>query len=106
MKKRDAYEATGKVVGFVETESEMDTARSMQSLINSGQAWRLEGAVGRAAMNCIEAGQCMLGQSGHRDFYGSYVPARTEVKEGTKGSYEFVVENSGKEWADEMAEEG
>jgi len=33
----------------------------------------------------------MLGVKGHKDFYGNPVPARTEVKAGTPGSFEFVV---------------
>ena len=65
---------------------------SMQELINSGTAWRLEGAVGREAMGLIESGDCMLGEEGHRDYWGNYVPSRHEVKPGTKGSAEFVEE--------------
>ena len=61
-----------------------------QDLINSGDAWRLEGSVGRTAMGLIESGQCMLGETGHSDFYGNYVPSRFEVKAGTKGSPEYV----------------
>jgi len=61
-----------------------------QGLINSGLAWRLEGAVGRQAMRLIEAGRCMLGEEGHRDYYGNYVPSRYEVQPGTKGSAEYV----------------
>ncbi len=60
-----------------------------QELIDSGMAWRLEGSVGREAMSLIEAGECMLGEEGHCDFYGNYVPSRTEVKAGTKGSPEY-----------------
>jgi len=61
----------------------------MQELINSGMAWRFEGSVGRAAMDLIDAGECMLGEEGHTDAYGNYVPSRTEVKAGTKGSPEY-----------------
>lgn len=57
-----------------------------QGLINSGSAWRLEGSFGRAAMSALEAGYAILGTEGHRDYYGNYVPSRTEVKSGTKGS--------------------
>jgi len=61
-----------------------------QGLIDSGMAWKLEGFVGRNAMNLIEAGKCTLGPVGHRDFYGNYVPSKFEVEAGTKGSQEFV----------------
>lgn len=61
-----------------------------QHLIDTGQAWSLEGHVGRTAMDLIESGVCMLGEEGHRDYWGSYVPSRTEVKPGSKGSPEYV----------------
>lgn len=61
-----------------------------QALIDSGDAWRLEGSVGRNAMALIEAGKCTLGPTGHRDYYGNYIPSKYEVKPGTKGSQEFV----------------
>lgn len=62
----------------------------LQALINSGQAWRLDGAVGRAAMDAIEAGVCVLGEEGRYDYYGNYVPSRHEVQPGTKGSIEYA----------------
>lgn len=62
----------------------------MQALIDSGAAWRLEGSVGRTAMALIEQGLCMLGEEGHRDYWGNYVPSRHEVQAGTKGSAEYV----------------
>ena len=61
-----------------------------QKLINSGNAWRLEGSVGRYCMDMINSGYCYLGLKGHRDYYGNYVPSRFEVQKGTKGSIEFV----------------
>jgi len=65
-----------------------------QGLIDSGDAWRLEGSVGRTAMDLIRGGQCMLGEEGHTDYYGNYVPSRFEVEAGTKGSPEFVEDHS------------
>lgn len=64
----------------------------LQALVDSGDAWHLEGAVGRAAMDAIEAGYIMLGPVGHRDYWGNYVPSRTEVQPGTMGSPEYVAE--------------
>jgi hypothetical protein len=61
-----------------------------QHLVDTGDAWRLEGHVGRTAMGLIEAGAIMLGEVGHHDYWGNYVPSRTEVEPGTKGSAEYV----------------
>lgn len=68
------------------TDEEID----LQYLIDTGLAWRLEGAIGRAAMAAIEAGECVLGPEGRYDFWGNYVPSRTEVEPGTKGSVEYA----------------
>lgn len=68
----------------------MEDINYLQELIDSGMAWRLEGSVGREAMDAIEAGVCVLGESGHTDYWGNYVPSRYEVKPGTKGSFEYA----------------
>lgn len=70
------------------TEDEM--IEVYQDLVDSGMAWKLEGCVGRTAMALIESGEIMLGEKGHRDYYGSYIPSRTDVAPGTKGSAEYV----------------
>ena len=64
-----------------------------QELVNNGQAWRLEGSVGRHCMALIEAGVIMLGEQGHHDQYGTYIPSRAEVEPGTKGSPEYVAQH-------------
>jgi hypothetical protein len=71
---------------------EADEIRMMQEMIDSGMAWKMQGSYGRAAMDMIEAGLCVLGEEGHRDFYGNYIPSRYEVKPGTKGSLEYAEE--------------
>lgn len=63
---------------------------SVQNLINTGMAWRLEGSVGRSCMSAIKNGQAILGPEGHRDYWGSYVPSRHEVKRGTLGSVQYA----------------
>lgn len=63
---------------------------NVQDVINSGDAWLLEGAVGRSAMRAIESGWAILGRTGHSDYYGNYVPSRYEVKDGTKGSLSYA----------------
>ena len=75
---------------YDEDASESDVVDGYQYLIDTGQAWRLEGHVGRTAMAMIESGLCMLGKVGHRDYWGNYVPSRTEVKAGSKGSAEYA----------------
>jgi len=61
-----------------------------QSLVNSGQAWKLEGHVGRTAMSLLDARLIALGEEGHTDYWGNYVPSRYEVAPGTKGAPEFA----------------
>lgn len=73
-----------------------------QRLINSGEAWQFEGHVGRTAMRLIEAGQCMLGTERRRDCWGTIIPARTDVKQGTKGSRGYVAHLAGEEHAKTM----
>jgi hypothetical protein len=81
-----AFEAMEVITGM----KEGDELEALQALIDTGQAWMLEGSVGRAAMAAIEAGDCILGPVGHRDYYGSYIPSRFEVEPGTKGSVEYA----------------
>lgn len=70
-----------------------DYLAAMQSLVNSGDAWKLEGSVGRAAMSLIDQGVLMLGDTGHDDYWGNYVPSRHEVQPGTKGSRQYVTDH-------------
>ena len=77
-----------------EDTSEEEAIVGYQGLIDSGQAWKLEGHVGRTAMDLIESGRCALGEEGHRDYWGNYVPSRHEVEPGTKGSIEYVEAHS------------
>ena len=71
-----------------------------QELINNGDAWRLEGHVGRTAMRLIEDGLCILGETDHRDYYGNHVPSRTQVEPGTKGSLEYAKARHPERWSD------
>jgi len=64
-------------------------AKLFQKLINNGQAWTLQGAYGRRAMELIESGYCTLGTRGFRSYLGGYTPSRYEVQKGTKGSLEY-----------------
>jgi hypothetical protein len=44
----------------------------------------------------------MLGKSPARDYYGNRIPSRDEVKSGSKGSREYVVDAVGEDWANYM----
>jgi len=83
------YEAVSIAEGFAEG-TEEDQVRAWQQLIDSGQAWRLQGSTGRTAMDLIRSGVCTLGPTGNTDYYGNYVPSKFEVKAGTKGSQEYA----------------
>lgn len=75
---------------YREDATDDEVASAYQVLIDSGAAWRMDGSTGRTAMALIEDGYCVLGPEGHRDYYGNYVPSRTEVQPGTKGSVEYA----------------
>ena len=82
--------------------SELEYFTSIQKAINSGM-WGLQGSYGRTMMDAIASGRCMLGQRRASDYYGNVIPSRDDVQFGTKGSYEFVADAMGAEWADMMA---
>lgn len=58
----------------------------IQELINNGNAWMMEGSVGRYAMDCLRSGACFLPKKPHKDYYGNRIPSRDMIKEGTMGS--------------------
>ena len=59
----------------------------IQDLINSGLCWKMEGTVGRNAMDTLRSGATMLPVISCRDYYGSKIPSRLEVESGTTGSF-------------------
>lgn len=72
-----------------EDASREEEVEALQRFISSGM-WGLQGSYGRAMADAIEAGECVLGPSGARDYWGSYIPSRDEVKPGTKGSIAYA----------------
>ena len=74
---------------------------TIQKAINTG-LWGMQGSYGRTLMSALEGGYCMLGKSPARDYYGNRIPSRDEVKSGTKGSREYVVDAVGEDWANYM----
>jgi hypothetical protein len=60
----------------------------LQEMINSGDAWKMEGSYGRAASEALSSGACMLPKEFKNDYYGNRVPSRDVLKPGTKGTYQ------------------
>lgn len=89
------------IEGEIESD-EYDYYASIQKTINGGM-WGLQGSFGRTMMEAISSGRCLLGNSRAKDYYGNVIPSRDDVQEGTKGSYSFVAQNYGVEWADFVA---
>lgn len=84
--------------------SQYDYYYTLQAAINGGTAWSLQGAYGRELMAAITNGFCMLGTKSARDYWGNGIPSRNDVAPGTKGSYDYVIDRMGLEWARSMAE--
>ena len=93
-------------VNNIETDSDIvdpvDYYTSIQRAINSGM-WSMQGSYGRAMMDAINDGKCLLGLKDARDYWGNTIPSRLHVKDGTKGSWDYVKEKSGMVWANNMA---
>jgi len=85
-------------------DNEIEYYTELQKAINSGVAWSFQGSYGRAMMDAITSGYCLLGREPARDYWGNRIPSRDEVQEGTKGSYQFVADRFGEEWADLLAQ--
>jgi hypothetical protein len=85
-----------------EAETEQDYFDSIQRAINSLHAWGMQGSYGRAMMQALTDGHCLLGREHTRDYWGSRIPSRTEVKRGTKGSFEYVANIHGEDYAKRM----
>lgn len=75
--------------------------QSLQRAINQG-AWGMQGSYGRAMMDAIKSGHCLLGVKDYTDYYGNHVPSRDQVVNGTVGSMQFVIDQMGADWADAM----
>lgn len=84
---------------FYEATTQDDYYVALQKRINDGSIWSFEGSAGRAAMSAIEDGYCVLGREGHRDYWGNYIPSRSQVQKGTKGSTGYACQLQGQSWA-------
>ena len=75
--------------------------QSIQRAINEG-LWGMQGSYGRAMMEAIKDGRCLLGAHDFTDYYGNHIPSRDQVVSGTKGSLQYVIDRMGADWADAM----
>ncbi len=62
----------------------------LQNLIDNGEGWQTESDIGRAIMQALEDGTCVLGPVARRDYHGNVVPARKDVASGEKGTLEYA----------------
>ena len=62
----------------------------LQNLIDNGEGWQTESDIGRAIMQALEDGTCVLGPVARRDYHGNVVPARRDVAPGAKGTLEYA----------------
>lgn len=70
----------------------------IQRAINLGM-WGPQGSYGRAMMDAIKSGHCLLGRAPAVDYYGNRIPSRSEVKPGSMGSIQYVQCACGDAWA-------
>lgn len=89
-------------IEFDEEINEADYYQSMQRAINEGM-WSMQGSYGRAMMDAIQSGYCLLGLKAHSDYWGNRIPSRLQVEDGTVGSWEYVKQHNGVVWANKMA---
>lgn len=89
-------------IEFDEPVTDAEYYASLQRAINAGM-WSLQGSYGRTMMEAIESGKCLLGLKSANDYWGNTIPSRLQVKDGTKGSWEYVKQRNGVVWANKMA---
>ena len=92
-------------IDFIEGETTCTNEQYYQALqraINAGM-WSMQGSYGRAMMDAIQSGYCLLGLKAHSDYWGNRIPSRLQVQDGTVGSWEYVKQRNGVEWATTMA---
>lgn len=94
-------------IDIIEGISEFDDQErtlALQRAINGGTAWRFQGSYGRAMMDAIVSGLCILGRDPTTDYWGNRIPARDEVVAGTKGSLDYCIERFGIDHATMISE--
>ena len=82
---------------------ESEYYRSIQRAINDG-LWNMQGSYGRAMMEAIENGYCLLGKKQFIDYYGNIIPSRFQVLSSSKGGIDYVKKTMGNDWYKMMEE--
>jgi hypothetical protein len=77
--------------------------RSLQRAINDG-LWAMQGSYGRAMMDAIDSGYCLLGKKSFTDYYGNIIPSRFQVVSHSKGGIAYVKKAMGNDWYKMMEE--
>jgi len=86
-----AYDITGNIIAYEQGDLDEDGVVTLfQHLVDNGTVWHMQGSMGRAAMDMIRSGECVLGVKSFRDYWGNVVPSRTDVKPGTLGSVAYA----------------
>jgi len=74
------YRAVGIAEGFEQPKNEKEVKQAWQHLVNTGQAWRLQGFFGRTANEMLKKGFIKYPTKKTTDFYGNPIPTRKEKK--------------------------
>lgn len=86
MNKREKFVRAAQKKAGTGSAWEYQYPHAMQALIDSGNAWKMEGSCGRAAMDALESGACFLPEQANLDYWGNRIPSRNDLKDGTKGT--------------------
>lgn len=71
---------------LIKEQQEIHEFKELQDLIENGMAWKMEGSIGRRAMDALTSGACFLPLKRHKDYYGNVIPSREDLEDGTKGT--------------------
>jgi hypothetical protein len=90
------------IEGNIDIEPE-EYFEALQRQINEGVIWKLQGSMGRTAMDAIKAGNCMCAKVPCKDYWGNTVPSRDMLQPGTFGTEQYVINIMGADYAARMA---
>lgn len=62
---------------------------TLQEMIDSGIAWKMEGSVGRSAHSALQNGACFLPEIRHTNACGTVLNKRSDREKGDSGTLEY-----------------